>query len=170
MFDTFADGKDIGVRCHHLIRHGNAAPDIKVGVIGKAHFGSDAHSHADQIGTVNGAIFQGYSLYPVSAQNGLGRTLAVNGDPPRLQRFLQQVTGGGVQLAFHQVAHEVNDRHVHAALLHACRGLQPQQTATDHHSLATGFGGGDHLFGVIQIAVGADAGQVLARHRDDKGG
>ena len=168
VFDAFAHGKDIRIRGHHLVRNRDPAAHIQMRVIGKPHFRADADGHADQIGTVGCAILQHHGLDVTIAQNGLGGPLAVNLDPPRFQCFLQQVACGGVQLALHQVAHDVDDGHVHPAQLHASGGLQTQEPAADHHRFGPRLRGDDHLFGVVQIAVGADAGQVFARNRNNE--
>lgn len=59
--------------------------------------------------------------------------------------------------------------HLHAAFPQPRRGLQPQQPAADHHRLAAPAGGGDHGIGIVEIAVGDDARQVPALHRQDEG-
>ena len=56
-----------------------------------------------------------------------------------------------------------------AARGHAGGGLQPQQTAADHDRPGAGAAGRDHRVGVLQVAIGDDAGQIVPRQRDDEG-
>ena len=88
------------------------------------------------------------------AQDRLGLGLAVDLDAAALQILLQQVAGGGVELALHQVAHDVQDHDLHAAQAQAGGGLQPEQAAADHHRLGLRQRRGvEHALDVVEVAV-----------------
>ena len=169
MFDTFANGPDRRIAGLHHVIDRDAAPHVQMGISGKAHFGPDADRHADDISVINGAIVQQHGLDPVLAKDGFGGPLAVDFHPPRFKRFLQQISCRRIQLTFHQMAHDVDDDHLHAAQLHAGGGFQPQQTTADHHRLGPRSGRRDHGIGIFKVAVGHDARQILALHWDDEG-
>ena len=55
--------------------------------------------------------------------------------PRCLDRPLQQIAGGRIELALHQRRHQMQHRDVHAARLQSGGGLEPEQAAADHHGL-----------------------------------
>ena len=88
-------------------------------------------------------------------------------DAARLDGALQEMAGGGIELALHQGRHQVHDRDVHALRLQAGGGFQAQQAAADDHGIAARLGGQQHGLDVVEVAVGQHARQVVAGHRDD---
>lgn len=68
------------------------------------------------------------------------------------------------------MTHQVDDGDIGAARGHARRRLKPQKAAADDHRILAGDPGRDHRIRIVQIAIGDDAGQIPAGHRDDKGG
>jgi hypothetical protein len=86
-----------------------------------------------------------------------------------LQLALEQPAGRLVQLALHQRGHQVDDSHLHAPQAQAMRGFEAEQAAADDHRRTTGVRRLQHPAHVIHVAEGDDAGQVLARNRDDEG-
>ena len=137
---------------------------------GEAGLGADADGHDDDVGAVDGAVLEQHGLDAVLAEDRLGLGLAVDLDAAALEVLLQQVAGRGVELALHQVAHDVQDHDLHAAQAQAGGGFEPEQAAADHHRLGAGEGGGvEHLLDVVDVAEGDDAFEVLARQRQDEG-
>ena len=53
----------------------------------------------------------------------------------------------------------------HAALLQAVGGFQAEQAAAYHHRLAAAGAGGQHGFGVADVAIADDAGEIAPRQR-----
>ena len=166
---AFAHGIDIGVRGLHLRGNLDATPHGEARIIGQPCFRADAHGHDHQIGRQGFAAVEQNRFGLVLAQNGLGRGLGLDGNAAPLQILAQQIARGFVELPLHQVDHQVQHGHIHAALGEAGGRFQTQQTAADHHGAAALGGGLDHRVGVIEIAVGDHPGQVLAGHRNDEG-
>ncbi len=59
--------------------------------------------------------------------------------------------------------------HVHAAQRKAGGGFQTQQAAADDDRLFARLRGEQHGVHIVEVAIGDDAGQVLAGNRDDEG-
>jgi hypothetical protein len=90
-------------------------------------------------------------------------------EPLGLERLLQQVRGGAVELPLHEPRHEVNHRHVHAAQLQSIGGLQPQQPAADHDRVGVLRRCVDHRLRIADVAVGEHARQLHAGMGSTKG-
>ncbi len=58
---------------------------------------------------------------------------------------------------------------VHAALRKAGGGFEAEQAAADDDCLRARLRGKQHGLHVVEVAIGEDAGQVLAGHRNDEG-
>ena len=169
MFHTFADRQNVRVGCDHLVVDDDPARNLQPRIRGKTRFRADTDCHAHLIGVINRAIFKQDRLDVGIAQNGFGRAFAMDTDAARLKILLQQIARCGIKLPFHQMAHQVNDSHVHSARLEACRCFQPQKTAADHHRFCAGIGRGvDHRLRIIHVAIGYNAGQILALNGDDE--
>ena len=122
------------------------------------------------VGVVDGAVLEQHRLDAVLAEDRLGVGLAMDLDAAALEVLLQQVAGRGVELALHQVAHDVQDHDLHAAQAQAGGGFEAEQAAADHHGLAPRQRGGvEHRSDVVDVAEGDDAFEVLARQRQDEG-
>ena len=97
------------------------------------------------------------------ADDRLGVGLGDDLDAARLDRLLQQVAGGRIELALHQRRHDVQHGHVHAALLEAGGGFEAEQAAADDDGLGARLRGEQHGVDVVEVAVGQHARQILAR-------
>jgi hypothetical protein len=104
-----------------------------------------------------------------AAEQRLGLLLQQELEAARFQRCLQHVGGNLVQLAFHQPGHQMHHGDIHAAQLEAVGGFQAEQAAADHHRVLVRGGGGDHLVGVLDVAIADHAGQVVAGHGQHEG-
>ena len=102
------------------------------------------------------------------ADDRLGVGLGDDLDAARFDRPLQQIAGGRIELALHQRRHEMQHGDVHAARLEAGRRLEPEQAAADDDRLGARLRGEQHGVDVVEIAIGEDARQVVAGHRDDE--
>jgi hypothetical protein len=78
------------------------------------------------------------------------------------ERGLQHLAGGAVELALHDPVGDMHHGHVHAAQGQAVGGLEAQQAGADDHRVPVLGRGVDHLVGVLDVAVGDHAGQVVA--------
>lgn len=95
---------------------------------------------------------------------------AAHGDAAAFKLSLQKIAGRGVELTLHQVRREMKDRDLHAAEPEPRRRLEPEKPAADHHGAAVLLRGRlDQRLGVVEIAIGDDARQIVARHRDHEG-
>jgi hypothetical protein len=75
------------------------------------------------------------------ADDGLVLALVMHLDAARLDRLLQQIAGGRIELALHQRRHEMQHGDVHAARLQAGRGLEAEQAAADDDRLGARLAG-----------------------------
>ena len=166
---ALAQGEDVGVAgAHHGVDH-DAAVHGDARLLGELHVGPDADRHHDQVGRQARAVVELDPLDATVADDRLGVGPRQHLDAARLDGPLQQMAGGGIELALHQGRHQVHDGDVHALRLQAGRGLQAQQATTDDHDAAARLGGQQHGLDVVEIAVGQYARQVVARDRDDDG-
>ena len=81
---------------------------------------------------------------------------------------MQQLAGHAVELALHQRRHDVHHGDGHAAQHQAVGRFEAEQPAADDDGVFVLGGGGYHLVGVGDVAVGNHALQVFARHRQDE--
>ena len=102
------------------------------------------------------------------ADDRLGVGLGDDLDAARLDRLLQQVAGGRIELALHQRRHDVQHGDVHAAFLEAGGGLEAEQAAADDDGLGARLRREQHGVDVVEVAVGEHARQILAGHRNDE--
>ena len=72
------------------------------------------------------------------------------------------------ELTLHKGRHQVQDGHVHVARIEPGRGLEAKQATADHHRLRARLRGYEHGIDVVEVAVGENAGKVVARHRQDQ--
>ncbi len=176
MLHTFAHRHDRRVGSHHVVIDHDAAFDIEPGALGQSHGGPDTHRHDNDIGGDFGAVLELYARNVTVRPGDLGGIRAGQDHlSAPFQFFLEQPACGLVELTLHQRRHQVDDGDGHAAQREAMRCLQPEQAATDYHRpslLTIGaplLGGGEHLVDVVEVAERDDAGQVLARDRNDEG-
>ena len=81
---------------------------------------------------------------------------------------MQHVGSGAIKLALHQPRHDVNDGDIHAAQLEAIRGLKSEQPSSNHHRILILACGRNHLFRIVDIAIGQHAVEIFARQRQDE--
>ncbi len=90
-------------------------------------------------------------------------------DAARLDRALQEMSGGHIELLLHECRHEVEHGDVHALLLETRRRFEPEQSAADDHGFAARLGGQQHGLHVVEITIREHAGQSGPGHGDDDG-
>ena len=137
-------------------------------VLGQRDVGPDADRHHHQCRGNDRPVGQLDALDLAVADDRLGVGLGHHLDAARLDRLLQQVAGGRVELALHQRRHDVQHGDVHAALAEAGSRFQAEQAAADDHRLRPRLRGEQHGVDVVEVAIGQHARQVLAGHRDDE--
>src|SRR5690606_21147057 len=158
MLHAFAYGEDVGIGGHHLVIDHDAALHIEPGVDRDARFRPDADGHHHEVGGIHGAVLQKHGFGAAVAEDGLGLRLAVDLDAPALQLLLEKIACGGVELALHQMAHEMEYHHLHAARAQGGGSLESQKPAADDDGTrARLFGGGNHGLHIIEVAEGANA-------------
>ena len=144
----------------------DAAPDRKAGVLGERHVGADAHGHDEQVAGQRGAVVEFERRHAAVFPEDLLRVrLKADGDALFLERLLEQVARGLVELALHQVAHDVHHGDLGAACGHAGGRLEPEKTAADDHD-ALARAHAHHAMRVLEIAVGDHPVEVMPRERD----
>src|SRR2546426_3505300 len=137
MGDAFADGIDLRVVRLHRVIDDDAAFAVNAGSLGELGIGADAYGHHYQIGDELGAAHKAHALHsPVAVADDLCCLGAQQElQPLVLERALQHIGRGTVQLTFHQPVHQMDDGDVHAALLKAICRLEAKQSAADDHSV-----------------------------------
>ena len=165
MLHAFADRIDAPVEGLHRIGDDNAAFAMQPRLLGKLRIRPDPDRHHDNICGNLRAVREAHARHMRLAQNRLRRRRHLELEPARLQRSLQHVAGGLVELSLHQGVDEMNDRHLHPALHQPIGRFQPEQPAADHHSPTAARGRRQHQIDVVNVAIGDDAFERLARHR-----
>ena len=166
VFDALPDSKHIVDGCDHLIVDMDTTPHGNTRLFRQCHVGADANRHNEQIAGQFGTVLEHQrSDMAFAAKNFFGIGTAENSDALALQRLAEQVACGFVQLALHQVAHDVNHGDVHAARSHTRGGFQTQKTTTNHDDLLSRVQR-HHPLGVFEIAVGDDTFQIMSRQGD----
>ena len=121
------------------------------------------------VGRDHRAVGQLDAFDPALADDRLGVGLGDDLDAARFDRPLQQIAGGRVELALHQRRHDVQDGDVHVAHAKPGRRFEPEQSAADDHGLGPRLRGEQHGVDVVEVAIGQDARQIVAGHRQDEG-
>ena len=157
-FGAFADGEDRGVRRRHAVIGDDAAIDLQSGVLCDRHVGPDADRHDDERGRNDFSVHEFDALDLAVSHNRLGVGLGHHLDAARLDRLLQKIAGGGIELALHQGRHDVQHGHIHAALLQPGRGFEAEQAAADDDGLGARLSCEQHGVDVVEVAVAQNAG------------
>ena len=137
-------------------------------MLADAGVGPNADGHDHQGGGDDAAIGQLHPFDLAIAEDRLGLSLGDDLDAALLELPLQHVAGRRVELALHQRRHQMQDGDVHVARVETGRGLEAEQAAADDDCLGARLGGDQHGVDVVEVAVGEDAGEVVARHRQDE--
>ena len=166
---AFAEGVDARVVRLHRVAHEHAALARDAARLRERDVRPDADGHHDEVRRQLAAVREAHALHAAVADDRGGLRRHQELEAALLERALQQSAGGAVELPLHQRRHEVHDRDVHAALLQAVRGLEAEQAAADHDRVPVLARRRDHLVDVGDVAVGHDAGQLLARQRQHDG-
>ena len=136
MLDAFADRVDAGSAGAHVVADQDAAIDVETGGARQVDIRPDADRQHDEIGRDLAPVGEHDALGPLGAEDFLGLAVGEERDAARVEVAAQQFAGGGVELAFHQGRHQMDDRDRHAAPLQSPGRLQPEQPAADHHRAA----------------------------------
>src|SRR5690606_37620533 len=113
----------------------------------------DAHGHHHQRCRNEGAVVELYAFDTRLADDPLRVRPGKNLDAPGLDRLLQEIARSRVKLALHQRRHDVEDSHVHAALLEASGGFEAEQTAANDDGLLARLCGDQHRVDVVEVAI-----------------
>jgi hypothetical protein len=105
----------------------DAAVDREPGVLGQRAFGRMPTAITTMSAGQHRAVLELDALDPPSRRRSLGVGLGHDLDAARLDRLLQQIAGGRIELALHQRRHEVDDGHVHALLLEPAAASRPSR-------------------------------------------
>ncbi|MCY1220466.1 hypothetical protein D9M72_324810 [compost metagenome] len=166
---AFAERHDVAVGRLHTGVDDDAAVGGKPRLLGKADIRSDADRHHDQCRRDDPAVVEFNALDLLLADDPLGIRFGDDLDATLFDRPLQQVAGGRVELPLHQSRHDVQDGDVHAACIETGCRFEAEKTATDDDSLFARLGRKQHRLHIVEIAIGDDTAQVLARYRNDEG-
>ncbi len=145
---ALADGEDRRVVGTHLVVHDDAAPHLQPGVGGLLGHGTNAAGEHDQVCLDQLSVVEPDAalLHPGSADAGTDP----HAEPG--QRLLQHHAGLAVELAFHEVVGQVQERDGQAAPGQAAGGLDAEQAAADDHGPAGVLGRLHDPLAVLQRA------------------
>ncbi len=152
----------------HIRPDDDAAIDRQPRLLGQPRIRLDPDRHDHQRRRDHRAALEFDALDATVAENGLGVGLGEDLDAAPLQLALQEISGGRVELAFHQRRHEMHDGDVHVPRPQASRRFEPQQPAADHDRLVPRPRREQHRRDVVEVAIGDYAGKIIAGHRDDE--
>ncbi len=124
IFHAFPDREDVGVGGPHLRVDQDRPADLEPRLPGEPGRRADADRHHHEVGGQFGPVFQLDMGDMAVAVDGLGGCLRHHRDAAPFQVLLQQVARRRVELPVHQVARQVQHRHLHAAEAQARGGLQ----------------------------------------------
>jgi hypothetical protein len=127
-------------------------------------FASSTFGHHDEVGRQLRAVGEPDRAHAAVAYDRRGLRRHRELEPALLERAPEQLAGRRVELPLHERRVQVHDRHVHAALLQAVCGLEPEQPAADHDGSPRRARRRDHAIDVREVAIRDDAGQIVAGH------
>ena len=166
-FGAFTKRVDGGIAGGHGGLDEDAAIDGEAGILGYVSIGADAYGHDHEGGFQDLAIGEFDAFDAGGAEDGFGVRAGQDFDAACFKVLLEEETGCGVELAFHEGGHKVDDGNVHAAFGEACGSFETEEAAADDDGFAARLGGEDHGLHVVEIAVGENAGQGVAGNRND---
>jgi hypothetical protein len=162
------------ISLHGVVGH-DAAVAMNSGTHRERNVGPDADRHHNQLRINLRTVIEAHCLH-VSAcavfsvtDNPFSISAEQKFQPSLLQGLLQQFSGGGVELLFHQPVRQMYNGDIHAAQLQAVRRFQPQQAPADHHRTLILCCGRNHCIGVGYVPIGNYPGQPVARHGQHEG-
>ena len=135
---AFADRVDAGSAGLECIVDHDAALDRDAGIARQIGARPDADRHDHRVGRDGAAVLQRDGLDAMFAADLHGVGLEHDLDPHCLDGVLQHPRRLRVELALHQPVHQVQHRHARARLGEAVGGLEPEQSAADHHDTVAG--------------------------------
>ena len=135
------------------------------GVAGEPGARPDADRHHHEVGRDLAAVGERDRPDAALAEERLGGGAGDDADAAALELALQQVAGGGVELALHQGGHQVDHRHLHALLQEAGRGFQTEDATPDHGYFRPRTRMRDNAFDILERAQEIDAGKVRTKER-----
>ena len=165
---ALADGVDVGVgRAALVVDHDAAAlADFKTAGPGQLVARPDAGREHDQIRFQVLAVRKYHALAAGFAVHDLARVApGVHAHAQRLDLAPQQAAAAAVQLHAHQLRRELHHVRLQAQRLERVGGLQPQQTAADHHADPRALRRVTDRIQIVQRAVHEAARALAPRHR-----
>lgn len=138
MFYVFFQCKDMWIVGVQGVINDDVVFDFKMCIVGKVGFGLDVYGYVDQIGGIDGVIFQQYGFGVVGVKDCFGCVFVMYGDVVMFQIFLQQVICGGVQLMFYQMVYQVDYCDVGIVCGYVGCRFQFQQVVVDDYGIFVG--------------------------------
>ncbi len=128
---------------------------------------ANPNGHHNQIGRELRAVGKAHGRDMIIAQDRLRLRRHLENHAALFQRLPQHSACNRIELALHQTIEEMHDGDVHTALHQTVGGFQTEQTAADDDGVPPARRGFDHAVDVMDIAKADDAGEILARNRQD---
>ena len=172
--DAFANRINPGIEGLQRVAHYDPTTAKQSRPFRQRGVGPDADGHNDEIGRKRFldafGVDEADRAHATALRLGRGDQLPglrahSEGDAPILERFLQEIARGTIELTLHQPIGKVYHGDFHPALLQAIGGFEAEQSAADHHRMLMARSRADHRVCVVNVAIGDDARQRVARHR-----
>jgi len=167
MLDAFADREDGRVGGAHSVIDDDAALHLESRRFGERRARANADRHDDELGRNARPVLELDCFDSVLAENGFRVGPGDDAYAAPLEILLQEIAGGGVELAFHQGRHEMEDGDIHPVRLEPVRGFEAEKAAADDDGVAVPPRRFQHRVDVGDVAEGDDARELHARDRDD---
>ncbi len=133
MLRALADGVDVRRRdTREIVADDDATLDRQARAGCELDIRLNAGCDDDHVALERGAVRKCEARHVVGTEDGPRRRLEVKGQSHFLEKPLQDLATGGVELAFHQVCRQVYDMDVEPRVQEATSGFEAQQPSPDH--------------------------------------
>ena len=112
MLHAFADRENVGMRGLHVVVHDYAALDFKTSFLAESDIGPNAGGDYNQIGRDAASAFELDSLHVTVPQNLRTAEAQQHGNSHPIHLGGEITATSGIQLAFHQRFHQMDDSYV----------------------------------------------------------
>ena len=150
MLGTFADCEDVWGTGFEIVVDDDAAVDFEVGSSSDLGVWADAGCDYDHFSFDGRAVGESEAGDRWGANYRFGELFEVEVHALLTEQIVENVAGGGVELGFHEVIHDVNDVDSFDMVHQAPGGFETEQPTTDNGSRFHLFGVFDHSLGVFE--------------------
>src|SRR6185437_11591160 len=154
---TFADGKNVGMRCFHVVVDDDAALDFEASLFAESDIGTNAGSNHYEFRRNAASALEFDTLHVTIAEN-LGCAEAEQNRDAHLVHLGREISApSGIQLSLHQGFHKVDNCDVTALDLYPACGFEAKQTAANDNGFQPWTRTLQQLARVVEITEDEDA-------------